>query len=668
MPEAIAPLPPKLEFLDSHQPGLKSGVYELTVTQTIAIGGTAADTSAHTQQFGVFGERFALDEDDVVSVFPPPGSLGDHANVLPHVILRRSTLPWERLVAPVPPEGQPGQDTIPWMAVLVFGEDDLAAGVAQPPNVRLGTLKAAAAGWPGVKLQPAQHEDDLVSVIDVPYALLAEMIPTGAELRYLAHVRRGLNEDDVPQGEEYAVVVAARLPRSGGASVAHLVSLEGRYHYDVHTAGYRFEGAWVTDRVRLVSLKSWRFSCLDANQNFAATLRRLDRAPAELRLPPVPSADPAEKYLSRGYVPCPHSLRHGATTVSWYHGPLVPFAAAEPVPPGLYPARAADALLRYDQDTGLLDTGYAAAWELGRLLALGSGRVAASLSRWRHELVRYAHADTHLAEPHLPTTPRAVERPQLPQVALQWLESTALLRGVPFNYLVPDERMLPADSMRLFGVDPAWMAALLDGALSVGRVTSAHHAADVVGIPEVEALLTRTVTGVLVRSSVVAGWPKLVVEGFLRTPPLPDGTLVNVKLPLLRMERLSRDVLLCLFEGEATAVEMHQPPEAVHFAVRLDTSPPSRDLRRGDGRAAGLSPLSVPMRPGNRVIDVGALVNKFDDTLQAELGLTGPFNSAKFALQMLEIEALVCFGIPAPTPDPAPPIILVPGGGGIADS
>ncbi len=42
------------------------------------------------------GERFSLADDDVVAVFPPSGSLGDHADVLSHIILRRSTLPWER--------------------------------------------------------------------------------------------------------------------------------------------------------------------------------------------------------------------------------------------------------------------------------------------------------------------------------------------------------------------------------------------------------------------------------------------------------------------------------------------------------------------------------------------------------------------------------------------
>jgi hypothetical protein len=668
MPEAIADLPPKLEFLDSHRPPLTSGAYELTVTQKVAIHGTEVDSSTRTQRFGVFGERFALAEDDVVSVFPPPGSLGDHANVLPHVVLRRSTLPWERLIARVGGEGEQAQNTIPWMAVLVFGEDELAAGVAQPPNVRLGTLKAAAAGWPGLALEPAQHDDDLVAVIDVPHALLADMLHTGRELRYLAHVRRGLDVNDQPQGDEYAVVVAGRRPRSGGASVAHLVSLEGRYEYDFHTADYHFHGVNEADRVRLVSLKSWRFSCVDASQNFAALLSHLDRAPQGLRLPPT--GDQAEPFLSRGYVPCPHFLRRGATSVSWYHGPLVPPRAGEPVPAGVYPARAADQLLRYDETLGLLDTGYAAAWELGRLLALSSGRVAATLSRWRHELVRWAHADTHLAEPHLATTSRAVERPAFPPVALKWLKSTALLCGIPFNYLVPDERMLPADSMRIFSVDPAWMAALFDGALSVGRVTSAHHAADAVRIPEVEALQTLAVSGILVRSSVVAGWPSLVVEGFTRVPGATD-LIQNDKRPLLRMERLSRDVLLCLFGAEVNTIEMHQPPEAIHFAVGLETNPPTRELRRADGRAAvnaDGSPISVsvPLRTGTpRVIDVQTLVSRLK-AKQSSLGFTEPdkFNSARFALQMLEIMPLVCFGhaAPAPAPAPRPPIILEPGG------
>ncbi len=674
MPEATS-APARLQFLANHRPGLTSGVYELTATQTLAAPGVPDGTSySRTQRFGVFGERFSLDEEDVVSMFPPPGSLGDHSTVLPHVVLRRSTLPWERLAVPLAAGTDPLADakrSVPWLALLVFGEDELAppAGapaaasstpkVSQPANVTLKTLKAAAPGWPGVALEPAQHEDDPVTVIDVPAPLLAGVLPTGPELRFLAHVRRGTDEQGNLQGDECAVVVAARLPKSGGASVAHLVSLEGRYGQGSPVpAEFRFHGLSESATIRLVSLKSWRFSCLDTSQGFTALLAGLSSTLSVLRLPKPASATDAaavERHLARGYVPCPHLLRGGASSVSWYHGPLVPPGATEAAPEGVFPARAADALLRYHEDTGTFDTGYAAAWELGRLLALGSERFSAALHRWRHEFARYTHAEVHLAEPHLPTTPAAVQLPELPEVVLEWLGRAALLQGVPFNYLVPDERMLPVDSMRVFTLDPAWMAALLDGAFSVGRVTTAHHANDALHLPRVQALLSRRIDGFLLRSSVVAGWPSLTVNGYQRTPsgPLilmePGFETVNVERRIVRMERLSRDVLLCLFEGEVNTVEMHQPPEALHFAVSPSGSGYVRELRHADGREADRT-VPVPLRsapaPG-RVVDVASLVQQLT-AQQASLGLTGTFTSAQFALQMLEMVPRVRFGYPPP--------------------
>ena len=66
----------------------------------------------------------------------------------------------------------------------------------------------------------------------------------------------------------------------------------------------------------------------------------------------------------------------------------------------------------------------------------------------------------------------------LPGVTTKFLGTEAVVRGVPFNYLVPDERMLPAESIRFFQLDESWMDCLLDGAFSIGRVTTAaaHNA------------------------------------------------------------------------------------------------------------------------------------------------------------------------------------------------
>ena len=53
-----------------------------------------------------------------------------------------------------------------------------------------------------------------------------------------------------------------------------------------------------------------------------------------------------------------------------------------------------------------------------------------------------------------------------------------MLEGIPFHYLVPDERLLPPESLKFFVVDPAWLAALRDGAFSIGRVLPGDRVAD----------------------------------------------------------------------------------------------------------------------------------------------------------------------------------------------
>src|SRR5271170_7711130 len=57
-----------------------------------------------------------------------------------------------------------------------------------------------------------------------------------------------------------------------------------------------------------------------------------------------------------------------------------------------------------------------------------------------------------------------------PRSVTQFLGRLNLLHGVPFAYLVADEKLLPAESLKFFSIDPEWINALLGGALSVGRI------------------------------------------------------------------------------------------------------------------------------------------------------------------------------------------------------
>jgi hypothetical protein len=139
----------------------------------------------------------------------------------------------------------------------------------------------------------------------------------------------------------------------------------------------------------------------------------------------------------------------------------------------------------------------------------------------------------------------------------QWLGGLLLLGGVPFDHLAADARMLPAESIRFFYIDPNWTGAMIDGALSVGLGSSEESAIQAVLTTQLERMAldaalaqrasalgqppsrppTGPICGLLIRSALVTGWPGLVVKGFL----------AGAKTDLLRLEVIAPNVLVCLF-------------------------------------------------------------------------------------------------------------------------
>ena len=253
--------------------------------------------------------------------------------------------------------------------------------------------------------------------------------------------------------------------------------------------------------------------------------------------------------------------RLGNRTVSWYHGPFVPGSLSSS-PPISFPIEAADKVLHYNSSIGMLDVSYAAAWELGRLLTLQNKPVAAALYNWKRS---HAQADKlrDLESKWLHLDCGKQDAPEdLPRNVVEWFRDLTILRGVPFSYLVPDERMLPAESLRFFQIDSEWVQCLLDGAFSIGRVLKNDHSLDKAHtnrLTEVLKPATRA-SGLLLRSAVVSGWPDLLVDGFVGSDPLSK----------LREEKLSPSILLCLFENVVQKVRIHQKPEALHFGLSAD--------------------------------------------------------------------------------------------------
>lgn len=244
-------------------------------------------------------------------------------------------------------------------------------------------------------------------------------------------------------------------------------------------------------------------------------------------------------------------------------------------------------------------------------------------------------------------------QPSVPDALRNWLARLRLLYGVPFNYLVPDSRLLPVESIRFFYIDRNFTDRLVDGALSVGKTTTREflhyqqvHGAVRQETDDEEGLLrdqlrgeqsgtstvekTADLTGLLLRSRAVSGWPGLEVKAYRgTTPSTPDEG--GTQLPLLRMDRLAPDVLFCIFEGIPDRVDVEEPREGIQFGV--DVTDASNDtpsgfrlpLRKIRGTAAGSQTagapsIAVPVRQGNRrVVHVQAL----HDSLVTALVATG---------------------------------------------
>jgi len=629
----------KIEFLQYEQPSLESGVYEVTVSQTVKVDGQSRATPSRTLTFAVLGERFGpLAPEDIAAVFPPDSSVGEHSNVLPHISLRRSTLPWERL---------PGtqDENLSWLALLLFRESDFAeqadrSALLKSQSVTLGQLRsppADAGRFPSFELEPGQSTEDIVTVIDVRRDLLEPLLPTSEELALLAHARQRKTAEGEPESDAQSTVLCNRLPEVGADSTVHLVSLEGRYK----DGAFDFQGAGASDFIRLVSLTSWSFHSVDPAQGFSALLERLNREPGSLHAPaPDTATSEAQAWFDQGHMPVPHTLREGDKTVSFYRGPLIPGA---PPDAATLPARSADELLRYDPATGLLDVSYASAWEMGRLLTLANTRVALELYNWKRRSAQEQNTRSQRTVKGLPARRRLLEARALdegmPDAAAAWFNSLSVLSGLPFNYLIPDERLLPTEALRFFWLDSVWVDCLLDGALSVGRVTEADQTRD-------RALRSRlatrsggrVVTGFVMRSSVVSGWPDLLVEAY--SERVEDESFIPSQcqtLTPLRIEKLSNDVLIGLFEGELKTLDVHQKPEAMHFgldAQQGDSSTYSKNLRNPDSGAGSEELIieAVPWRDEEKgLVDVAGLAEAMRSLLGQQT-----FSAAPFALQMIE--------------------------------
>jgi hypothetical protein len=271
-----------------------------------------------------------------------------------------------------------------------------------------------------------------------------------------------------------------------------------------------------------------------------------------------------------------------------------------------------------------------------------------------------------------------------------WLGNVMLLGPVPFVALVADEALLPSESLRFFFLDRNWIAALVDGAMSIGLdsslagfyeeitrgivVDAAYDAArlqrDVLlGRPWVvpDPDDGRPITGLLLRSALVSGWPTLEIQA-------ADAT--GAAVPPLRIAHLSPSVLLCLFWGVPASVTFAEPSEGLRFGTDDDGMVGLRNPTAPEGGAG--TPLAAPLTGAapfpvidftgqqqrqlrdltHRVLDLApgsssGMLAQLAGALSTALGTTvGPLGPADLAVQLVAAPDAVTFAPPPATLEP----------------
>jgi hypothetical protein len=426
-------MPPKghMYLFDSATPPLDDGSYRLTASTEVSFSG-AQQGFSQQNYFDVVGPRFSVPQAMVASSFPPSNGHGAFQDSLPHITLSRRTLPWERPLDPdglIPaPSSSPGDPPappgpVPWVALLVFEEGEYTLLRSIPLEQAVPTDVFARLGSPAnVTCDAVEADQDLVESI----------LPSVQELQLLAHVRWVNVEDrelNTAGGDGYfSVVVANRLPAANAQCRAVLVSLEersdlvqanppavaqggggviGRRPVRGELAAAQVIGGDAVDvlpspifslsqapvheftseieapiefviaqKVRLVALTSWQFTC-EGPGTFRELMQNLDVQ----MLGTV--ADIGHPALSdTGHLQIELQDRLGAEEQVWYRGPLVPYNLTRDP---LGPYHSADQARRVTPETGAEDVSYAAAFEVGRLLAAADARFAQAIMRWRRE-------------------------------------------------------------------------------------------------------------------------------------------------------------------------------------------------------------------------------------------------------------------------------------------
>lgn len=579
----------RLQFMQFDKPAVSVGTYKIKATQKLE-GSAKGTFISQKQQFRVDAERYGLPPHYKHFIFPPNGDNGNYRDVLPHIVINKSTFPWERescITRRTAPNKIDGKDVVhnfpAWLILVLLTEDEAA---------KFELVKKIPTDV-GFDLDDDIEKDKIkeFSFLEINkqnWEILKSILPQPDDIEYLAHTMitkqpNGATNSEEEE-EEMSVLICNRLPTPGKRHTVHMLSIEETtfgHFYNKEDNKWKEWSAIRGDRQYIPSLYKWSFTCEeDGEMGYRQTLeQKVDISPFRMYADNDKTKDSkAKSYLERGFVPLPHYLRKGERTVSWYHGPLVPIFKGSWNGISVKNATSADDFLIFDETSGLLDVSYAAAWQLGRNLTLKNKRVATQIYFWRRRVVQAQKRSILNNLPLLNSLYDNEDTDSLPEIIKEWDKQLFQLKHIPFNYIFPHPSMMPEEALRFVRLDMNWLYALRAGVFSVGQQPSQLGDKEYSKVDFNTKIAPRT--GILLRSRVVEDYPDLNYVAYHQKPENLEDRLYedisadafkNDEGELVISHKLANDIQLCLYSNNnnklVEVIDIFGKPRGRHFGV-----------------------------------------------------------------------------------------------------
>jgi hypothetical protein len=288
---------------------------------------------------------------------------------------------------------------------------------------------------------------------------------------------------------------------------------------------------------------------------------------------------------------------------------------------------------------GGTDTTYAAAFELGRLMAINNTAFAKEFVNWKVQTAAALRAQKiglGKSTNHIVQNTQA-QTQAMPESVKDQFVSWSKLSGIPYQYLVPDPQLLPTESLRYFHIDINWINAFLCGAFSIGHTVPADLR---LYLNEILLADSTVYQGFLLNSFAVSGWPDYDVDACLigKVTLMKDKkktvTKEEVALPakaLVYRKNISTDIEMVVYNQKFDELTFHLHHSKVHSGFLYESSNYQKILNSGTSTQ---SSINTKMTPDRTIKSLEALATQINATSVSE-----------FAAGMLEGTAAVRFNI-----------------------